>query len=144
MSIIKPLIFFILLVTSHNSLAQKQNNQWRFGFGGALDFNTLPPNFVAGCPISTFEGSASVADRLTGALLFYTNGVTVWNANNQIMPNGTGLLGGAGLASTTAAVIVPKPGSSNLFFIVTVDQVNFFCGVSNGVNYSVVDMTLNV
>jgi gliding motility-associated-like protein len=142
-SIIKPLIFFILLVTSHNSLAQKENNQWRFGFGGALDFNTLPPNFVAGCPISTFEGSASVADRLTGALLFYTNGVTVWNANNQIMPNGTGLLGGAGLSSTTAAVIVPKPGSSNLFFIVTVDQVNFFSGVSNGVNYSVVDMTLN-
>ena len=75
--------------------------------------------------------------------MFYTNGVTVWNANNQIMPNGTGLLGGAGLSSTTAAVIVPKPGSSNLFFIVTVDQVNFFSGVSNGVNYSVVDMTLN-
>ena len=141
--IIKFLIFFIILAISHNSFAQKQNNQWRFGFGGAIDFNALPPNFVAGCPISTFEGSASVADKLTGALLFYTNGITVWNANNQVMPNGTGLLGGAGLSSTTAAVIIPKPGSSSLFFIVTVDQVNFFTGVSNGVNYSVVDMTLN-
>jgi gliding motility-associated-like protein len=118
----------------------KQNNQWRFGVGGALDFNTLPPSFVAGCPISTTEGSASVADRITGALLFYTDGVTVWNANNQVMPNGTGLLGGVTqLSSTTAAVIVPKPGSSNLFFIVTVDEIPCI----NGVRYSVVDMTLN-
>ena len=119
--------------------SQKQNNQWRFGFGGALDFNTLPPSFVNGCVIAATEGSASVADRITGALLFYTDGVTVWNANNQIMPNGTGLLGGVTLSSTTAAVIVPKPGSSNLYYIITVDEFTS----NNGVRYSVVDMTLN-
>jgi hypothetical protein len=101
----------------------------------------VPPSFVPGCLISTPEGSASVADRLTGALLFYTNGVTVWNANNQVMSNGTGLLGGTAalLSSTTAAVIVPKPGSISLFYIVTIDEQ--FNG--NGVRYSVVDMTLN-
>ena len=140
MKVIKHLLFFMILVTCNNSFAQKQNNQWRFGFGGALDFNTLPPSFVNGSVIATSEGSASVADRITGALLFYTDGVTVWNANNQVMPNGTGLLGGvAQLSSTTAAVIVPKPGSSNLFFIVTVDEIPCI----NGVRYSVVDMTLN-
>jgi gliding motility-associated-like protein len=134
------LFFYLISIIGYNTFAQKQNNQWRFGVGGALDFNTLPPSFVAGCPISTTEGSASVADRITGALLFYTDGVTVWNANNQVMPNGTGLLGGVTqLSSTTAAVIVPKPGSSNLFFIVTVDEIPCI----NGVRYSVVDMTLN-
>jgi PKD repeat protein len=136
----KKSILLLLILFFQISFAQKQNNQWRFGVGGALDFNTLPPSFVAGCPISTTEGSASVADRITGALLFYTDGVTVWNANNQVMPNGTGLLGGVTqLSSTTAAVIVPKPGSSNLFFIVTVDEIPCI----NGVRYSVVDMTLN-
>jgi gliding motility-associated-like protein len=120
--------------------AQKQNNQWRFGGAGAIDFNTVPPSFVNGCVIATSEGSASVADKLTGALLFYTDGVTVWNANNQVMPNGTGLLGGSNLlSSTTAAVIVPKPGSSNLYYIVTVHELLSPIGV----NYSLVDMTLN-
>jgi hypothetical protein len=138
MNITKYLFLFIMLICQ-NSFAQKQNNQWRFGFGGALDFNTLPPSFVNGCVIAASEGSASVADRVTGALLFYTDGVTVWNANNQIMPNGTGLLGGVTLSSTTAAVIVPKPGSSNLYYIITVDEFTS----NNGVRYSVVDMTLN-
>lgn len=125
----------------HSSFAQNQNNQWRFGYGGGVNFNTNPPSFVPGAPIATQEGSASIADKTTGALLFYTDGVTVWNASNQIMPNGTGLLGGRAtlLSSTTAAVIVPKPGSSNLFYIVTVDEL----GSNNGVRYSVVDMTLN-
>jgi hypothetical protein len=134
--------FFILFLLPLFCQAQNlQNNQWRFGANGAVDFNTVPPSFVPGCLISTPEGSASVADRLTGALLFYTNGVTVWNANNQVMSNGTGLLGGTAalLSSTTAAVIVPKPGSISLFYIVTIDEQ--FNG--NGVRYSVVDMTLN-
>ncbi len=135
------LFFYLILIIGYNTFAQKQNNQWRFGTTGAVDFNTVPPSFVAGAAITTGEGSASVADRLTGALLFYTNGVTVWNANNQVMPNGTGLLGGTAalLSSTTAAVIVPKPGSNSLFYIVTIDEQ--FNG--NGVRYSVVDMTLN-
>jgi gliding motility-associated-like protein len=142
MKAIKHLILFIILITNVTSFAQKQNNQWRFGLGGAIDFNTVPPSFVSDCAIATREGSASVADRLTGALLFYTDGVTVWNANNQVMPNGTGLLGGTPiiLSSTTAAVIVPKPGSSNLFYIITIGDDN---GVFNGVSYSIVDMTLN-
>jgi gliding motility-associated-like protein len=135
------LILFVVLIIGKISFTQKQNNQWRFGNGGAIDFNTLPPSFVSGCPILTSEGSASVADRVTGALLFYTDGVTVWNAKNQIMPNGTGLLGGTAtlLSSTTAAVIVPKPGSNSLYYIVTIDEQSS----NNGVRYSVVDMTLN-
>ena len=123
------------------TFAQKQNNQWRFGGGGALDFNTLPPNFIPGSPINTPEGSASIADRKTGAILFYTNGISVWDANDQVMPNGTGLVGGtpALLSSTCAAVIIPKPGSTTLYYIVTIDEQSS----NNGVRYSVVDMTLN-
>jgi len=139
---VKHTCFFLacLLIGMNSVFAQnKQNNQWRFGFGGAIDFNTVPASFVNGAALATPEGSASVADRVTGSLLFYTDGVTVWNANNQVMPNGTGLFGGVTLSSTTAAVIVPKPGSSNLYYIITVDEFTS----NNGVRYSVVDMTLN-
>jgi len=134
-------ILFIILVIQSQVFSQKQNNQWHFGTGGAIDFNVVPPAFVSGSQIVTSEGSASISDRNTGALLFYTNGITVWNASNQPMPNGTGLLGGTPtlLSSTTAAVIVPKPGSPNLYYIVTVDEQSS----TNGVRYSVVDMNLN-
>jgi gliding motility-associated-like protein len=141
MKIIKSVLLFFILLHYVTSFTQEQNNQWRFGFGGGIDFNTNPPSFSAGAVISTPEGSASVADRTTGALLFYTDGVTVWNANNQVMLNGTGLLGGtpALLSSTTAAVIIPKPGNSNLYYIVTIDEQ----ASSNGMRYSLVDMTLD-
>lgn len=141
MKILLSFLFLFFLLNNSVTFAQKQNNQWRFGFGGGIDFNTNPPSFSSGALISAPEGSASVADRTTGALLFYTDGVTVWNASNQVMLNGTGLLGGSPtlLSSTTAAVIVPKPGNNNLYYIVTVDE-QFS---PNGVRYSLVDMTLD-
>jgi gliding motility-associated-like protein len=136
-------LFLFCLFTLNLSVAfaQKQNNQWRFGQRGGIDFNGASPVFVSGAAIQTAEGSASVADKTTGALLFYTDGVTVWNAQNQTMPNGTGLLGGAPvlLSSTTAAVIIPRPGVSNEYYLVTIDEQ----GSNNGIRYSVVDMNLD-
>ena len=130
-----PLLWYV------DCFAQKQNNQWRFGYAGGVSFNSAPPVGVSGSLIRTGEGSASVADRLTGKLLFYTNGVTVYNAQDNIMLNGKGLLGGDSmmLSSTTAAVIMPKPGSSSLFYLVTIDEQNS----GNGMRYSLVDMTLD-
>jgi hypothetical protein len=105
----KSIALFLVLLFQF-TYAQKQNNQWRFGNSGAIDFNTAPPSFIAGAALSTGEGSASIADRTTGALLFYTDGLTVWNRQDQVMPIGTGLLGGITLSSTSAAVIIPKQG----------------------------------
>jgi gliding motility-associated-like protein len=134
------LLFIAILLPAR---AQKQNNQWRFGNAG-ISFNTSPPSQVTPAPaLSTTEGSASVADRKTGLLLFYTDGVTVWNAQNQVMENGTGLRGGSAslLSSTTAAVIVPHPGNDSLYYIVTVDEGASGTG-SGGVCYNLVDMRL--
>ncbi len=137
---IRRLFLYVFLIYFHSVFSQKQNNQWRFSGGGGIDFNTNPPTAVACAQMLTSEGMASVSDRTTGALLFYTNGVTVWNAQDQVMPNGTGLLGGDPilLSSTTAAVIIPKPNSTNLYYLITIDEQ--FGG--NDVCYSVVDMSL--
>ncbi|WP_396147863.1 hypothetical protein [Flavobacterium sp.] len=138
---IKPILLVSFFLCFGFLYSQKQNNQWRFGTGQGINFNTNPPSIFNGVPISTYEGSASIADKTTGALLFYTDGVTVWNTNNQVMPNGTGLLGGSTyLSSITAAVIIPKPSSANLFYIVTVQENETLSG---GVFYSLVDMNLN-
>ena len=135
------ILFFLINLNALAVFSQKQNNQWRFGVSGAIDFNGPSPAFVNGAAIQASEGSASIADKTTGALLFYTDGVTVWNAQNQVMSNGSGLLGGGSvsLSSTTAAVIIPRPGVSYEYFLVTIDEQ----GSNNGIRYSVVDMNLN-
>lgn len=133
--------FFLFLGFSAMLFGQNINNQWRFGQGGGIDFNTTPPTFVTGNALETGEGSASIADPVTGQLLFYTDGITLFDANNQPMPNGTGLLGGTPQlkSSTTAAVIVPWPLTPGKYFLVAADEQ--FGG--NGITYSEVDMSLN-
>ena len=134
-------LFISFISIAAFALCQKQNNQWRLG-GTGINFNTNPPSQVQGSAMNTPEGSASVADRNTGELLFYTDGVTVWNAQNQVMQNGTMLRGGSSLlSSTTAAVIVPQPGSNSLYYIITVDEGASGSG-SGGIRYNLVDMSL--
>ena len=143
-------ILFFLIVISFCSFAQNQNNQWRFGFGSAIDFNTSPPSYPTGCALPTvqpplitgdlIEGTASIADRNTGDLLFYTDGLTIWNSQNQPMPNGSNLGGSDVLSSYMAAVIFPMPGSCSKYYVFCIDDYEEGC---KGITYSVVDMSLD-
>lgn len=116
--------------------AQGEANVWYFGRNAGIDFNSGSPTPLNDGQLNTGEGCATIADA-NGQLLFYTDGITVWDKNHDIMPNGTGLLGNS--SSTQSAVIVPKPGDSNIYYIFTVDD---FAGV-DGLHFSEVDLTLN-
>jgi gliding motility-associated-like protein len=143
-------ILFVLIAITFCSFAQNQNNQWRFGFGSAIDFNTTPPSYPTGCALpsiqlplitgSLIEGTASIADKNTGELMFYTDGITVWNKLNQTMPNGSDLGGSDFLSSYMAAVIIPMPSSCDKYYIFCIDD---FEEGSDGITYSVVDMSLD-
>jgi hypothetical protein len=126
-----PGIFFVTM-----SLAQHQADNWFFGLGAGISFTTGTPVDLTGSAISTTEGCSSISDT-AGNVLFYTDGVSVWNRNNQVMPNGTGLLGNT--TATQSALIVPKPGSVTEYYIFTVDEI----GGPNGFEYSIVDMALD-
>jgi uncharacterized protein YuzB (UPF0349 family) len=92
------------------------NQNWVFGRNAGLDFSTNPPTATSGFSMNTFEGCASVSDA-AGNLLFYTDGVTVWDAANT--PVVTGLLGDA--SSTQSSIIVPDPASPTRYYIFTMD-----------------------
>ncbi|HZV71284.1 MAG TPA: hypothetical protein VFG10_17135 [Saprospiraceae bacterium] len=115
--------------------SQKQNNIWFFGNKAGLDFNFTPPKPITS-DLFTLEGTASISDP-AGHLLFYCNGATLWDRNQNPMPNGDGLLGGS--SSTQAALIVPLPGSCDMYYVFTTED-QFMNG---GLAYSVVDMCLN-
>ncbi len=82
------------------------------------------------------EGCASISDQL-GNIIFYTNGVSVWDKNDQVMPNGQGLNGH--LSSSQSAIIVKQPSNDSIYYIFTVDEL----AGAKGLCYSIVNIHSN-
>lgn len=120
--------------------AQHEGDNWFFGLGAGLTFASGAPLPLPGGQISTSEGCATISDA-AGSLLFYTDGITVWNKIHQAMPNGFSLLGDP--SSTSSGIIVPKPGAPGRFYIFTVPGVAPGNPDNVGLCYSEVDMALN-
>jgi gliding motility-associated-like protein len=128
------LAFFLL--TSSFLVAQKEANIWYFGSKVGLDFNSGVPVALNDGKTVAQEGVATISNS-NGNLLFYTDGITVWNRQHQVMVNGTGLLGHT--SSTQSGVIVPMIGDPSRYYIFTMVDVS---GTS-GLHYSVVNMNLD-
>ena len=113
------ILFFLIFILSGSlpGIAQRETDNWYFGQNSSIEFNAagLPVSFQNSA-MSTTGGCASISDK-AGNLLFYTNGVTVWNRLHQIMTNGTGLHGNA--ASAQSCIIIPQPGSNSVYCIIT-------------------------
>ena len=136
----KKCLIFLLLALGM-AYGQDETANWYFGRGAGLYFNndgSVTP--LTDGKTQTEEGCASISDR-TGNLLFYTDGITVYNRNHEVMPNGTNLYGDP--SSTQSAIIVPHPVNSNIFYIFTVDTSIREGDPDNGLNYSIVDVSQN-
>ncbi|MEL6918187.1 MAG: PKD domain-containing protein, partial [Bacteroidota bacterium] len=132
---------FVFCLFSTGLFGQREAANWYFGKNAGLDFNSGTPVPLLDGQLDTAEGCATFSDA-DGNLLFYTDGITVWDRFHGIMPNGEGLFGNT--SSSQAALVVPHPGSDFIYYIFTPDAIqNFNNGSSRGLNYSVVDMTRN-
>lgn len=136
------IVLCLFLLVSIPCIAQKQNNIWYFGYNAGLDFNTNPPTVLNNSALNTAEGSSSIADPVTGQLLFYTDGIRVWDNTNNQMPAcwNTPLQGN--FSSTQSAIIVPQPGHPNIYYIFTTPAEAYSYGAPE-MRYSIVDMSLN-
>ncbi|HKR03827.1 MAG TPA: T9SS type A sorting domain-containing protein [Bacteroidia bacterium] len=126
---------FIIFILPEKIFSQNPARIWYFGQNAGLNFNSGSPVVLSNGQLSTQEGCATITD-VSGALLFYTDGITVWNKNHQVMTNGTGLAGG--WSTTQSALIVPRPGSVVLFYIFTIEDQS----MPGNFSYSIVDMSL--
>jgi PKD repeat protein len=129
-------LYILLLLFPYTLLAQKEASNWYFGDRAGIQFNPAASALTNG-QMSADEGCSSISDT-NGMLLFYSNGINVWNRNHVIMSNGSGLAGH--LSSTTSCHIVPQP-DGNLYYIFTTDAVEN--NLANGLRYSIVDMSAN-
>jgi hypothetical protein len=117
----KIVIVMTILLGSYSGFSQETDN-WYFGSaagfantGLRVSFTSGSPVVTTGYPILTEEGSSSISDA-SGSPLFYTDGVTVWDASTNTS-FGTGLAGGS--SSTQSAIIMPKPGATNQWLLFT-------------------------
>ncbi len=151
---IRPMKYYLLIVffcVQAAIFAQGEANYWYFGQNAGLNFGTTPPTVLTDGALDTLEGCTTISDP-NGDLLFYTDGINVYNRNHTIMPNGTGLKGDP--SSTSSALVVPQPNTPNIYLIFTVDEPHHLNadgdptsvdgdGVNDGFMYSVVDMSLD-
>ncbi|WP_158973709.1 T9SS type B sorting domain-containing protein [Cellulophaga sp. L1A9] len=131
--------FLFFIITFFTVTAQSETSNWYFGFGAGIQFNdngSVTP--LTNGKLNTLEGCTSISDA-SGNLLAYTDGITVYNKNHEIVQNGSGLRGDP--SSTQSAIIVPKPQDPNIYYIFTVDTSVYETDPDYGLNYSVLDIS---
>ena len=146
--LVRLLLFFVVAF----SYGQKEANIWYFGQNAGIDFNTKPPSALTDGKLNTLEGCTTFSDA-NGALLFYVGApnpsastLTVWDNEHQIMnytdgSPATNLLGNT--SSTQSALAIPKPGSTSVYYLFTVDDGPSQGNPGLGFKLYTIDMSLN-
>ncbi len=127
------LVCGLLVLFSQTKAQQKEGNVWFFGKRAGIDFNYSPPKALSVGVINTNEGCASISDK-NGNLLFYTDGIKVYNKQHQLMTNGDSLKGFK--SSTQSGIIVPNPSKPDIYYI-------FSASGLDSLYYSVIDISLS-
>jgi len=104
------------------------------------DFNVSPPVFHT-VPEFANVAYATAADPVTGDLLFYSDGQTIWNRDFAPMPNGTGLSGDG--YARQGVCIVEKVNDPGKYYVFSIPSVPLFGSSACDLHYSVVDMSLD-
>ncbi|MFN8144876.1 MAG: M43 family zinc metalloprotease [Bacteroidia bacterium] len=135
-----------IFVTTCTPYAGERAN-WYFGHHWGISFatGTAVPSLPSS--ITSLESAASVSSS-AGQLLFYTDGRTVYNSTHAIMQNGNATLNGginnAGLGSSAqGALIAPRPGNPNHYYVFTTPGVDNSAAIQNGITYYEIDMSAN-
>jgi large repetitive protein len=132
------LFFFNITLVLGQNLAQ---HNWYFGnTTDGIRFNRGNNKAQAvtnqSIPFGT-GGSAVATDPATANLLFYSDGIRVYDGCHLLMPNGSGLTSNS--SANQPVVISPVPGQTNKYYIFT-NTANFPTG--GAISRSVVDMAL--
>jgi gliding motility-associated-like protein len=119
----------------------QEGAKWFFGGNAGLDFTSSPPQPITDGKINTPEGTSSIANS-QGQLLFYSDGIKIWNKDGEEMPclNAACAPLKGSPNSTQSVLIVPQPtckGCEYLFNVFTTSSID---GVDKLLTVSVVDM----
>jgi hypothetical protein len=110
---------------------------WYFGDSIGLDFKYKPPSVLFNGNTNSSEALGTISDE-NGNLLFYNDGLNIWNSNHDLMEDGTGLKSHG--SASQSGLIVNHPENDSLFYVfLTPYAYNY----TNGLNYCIVNKNLN-
>jgi large repetitive protein len=129
------LLFCVLILFPFVSKGQSDDLNWVIG-NRIIEFHkTTKEPSASGAGVTSLTGPGAVAeDPVTGNILFYTDGVKVYDATNQVMVNPGGDLN-ADVNANQPVVIGPVPGTPNQYYI-------FTHTATGAIEASIVDMSL--
>jgi hypothetical protein len=110
--------YWIVKINSFNdpcfSTPSSLSSNWYFGKGVGLKFSANAPSVIANVAagFDAIEGSASVSD-INDVPLFYTDGEKLYKADGTVIKSD---LGGS-RSATQSSLFVPKPGSSDTYYL---------------------------
>lgn len=166
----KILISLVLIFTTiSTNYAQRENDTWVFGNNKWI-FDSNQTNGFIHSSIGSYPfkyGTASVSDKNTGELLFYSDGTSIIDKNGNLMQNGGYLFGDpapntalerfyltsglcGGNKTQQPVIILPKPGSTERYYVFSsvYTDYRYYCTdgyprefFNFGIRYAEVDMS---
>ncbi|MBB1139664.1 hypothetical protein [Myroides sp. WP-1] len=151
----------IIFMLSFSTYAQKEANNWFYGYGQGITWNStqtfegipidapntrvnltgIPTRYESQSvrpqmyPIRAAEGCFSLSDE-NGKLLFYSDGTTIYNAKHEIMENATSLSGNN--SSTQSGIIIPYPNNRKKYVAVSIGIKG-----AGSLSYNILDIEAN-
>lgn len=125
-------------VTACNPIINSQSN-WYLTESNMLDFSSGVPVSDNNFPSRVAQEGCAVQSNESGELLFYTNGVSVWNNANVLINTNNPLFGSTQFNYShgkRGVLIVPDPGDPDQYYIFTLHD----WGGAKGFRYSIVDV----
>ncbi len=99
------ILIFLFIIPIVLTAKSKHYNNWVF-MNCRVNFNKTPPKFSTNPHLLNYEGTSTFSDPITGKLILYTNGVSVYDKNHHLIKT---KLGGHP-SSSDAGIIVPVFG----------------------------------
>lgn len=124
------------ILPAQEYLPGKDFYNWTFGYHSYINFDTPDGVPVADTTssINTSEGCVTISDRF-GNLLFYSDGVNVYNSRGKKMVNGDSL--GGHYSSTQSCVAIKKKNEPGKFYLFTIEAAE--SQIKHGLAYSIID-----
>ncbi|HZB14027.1 MAG TPA: hypothetical protein VE467_13405, partial [Chryseolinea sp.] len=133
-------LLFLLTLPSVSNAQSYTGYNWYFGngqYGIRFSRSDGSATLVTNHATLGTGGGAVASDAANGDLLFYTDGVNIYDRTNTLMPNGSGLLGNS--SGNQAVAIAKVPGEDNQYYVFT----NSANGAAPGsISFRIVDMSL--
>ena len=143
--------------------AQKHDYSWVTGysfngpepFGNLrIDFNYKPPIVIKENLNMNFQSCRGAFSDSSGNLLFYTNGIRIFNKNHKLMENGNAINPGQvwnnsqqyGYVSTSPVVTFPLPESDSIYYLFHSDVYtggSVSLAYTKHFYYSIIDLKAN-